>query len=38
MLNALGEQVSLQRLRQLDAFAALDSELRLALRQLRILE
>ncbi len=38
MLNALGEQVSLQRLRQLDAFAALDRELRLALRQLRILE
>lgn len=38
MLNALGEQVSLQQLRQLDSFSALDCELRLALRQLRILQ
>jgi hypothetical protein len=37
MLNALGEQISLQRLRQLAAFASLEGELKLALQQLRIL-
>jgi hypothetical protein len=37
LLNALGEEVSLSRLRRLAAFASLESELRLALRQLRIL-
>lgn len=37
MLNALGEQVSLERLRQLSAFAILETELRSALKQLRIL-
>lgn len=37
MLNALGEQVSLQHLRRLKAFALLDTELREALRQLRII-
>jgi len=37
MLNALGEQVSLERLRQLSAFATLEAELRAALKQLHIL-
>lgn len=37
MLNALGEQVSLQRLRQLAAFASLEVELKAAMRQLRML-
>lgn len=37
MLNALGEQVSLQQLRRLTAFTTLECELKLALRQLRIL-
>ena len=37
LLNALGEQVALPRLRRLTAFAALEAELRQALRQLRIL-
>ncbi|WP_281185337.1 DUF4276 family protein [Trichlorobacter lovleyi] len=37
MLNALGEQVSLQQLRRLTAFAVLEHELKQALRQLRIL-
>lgn len=38
MLNALGEQVSLQRLRRLTAFATLEDELKQALRLLRILQ
>lgn len=37
MLNALGEQVSLQRLRALPGFAALEAELKQALRRFRIL-
>ncbi len=37
MLNALGEQVSLARLRQLSAFSALESELRDGLQRLHIL-
>lgn len=37
MLNALGEQVALQRLRQLAGFMTLEAELRSALRTLRIL-
>ena len=37
MLNALGEQVSLQQLRRLTAFNALENELKQALQQLRIL-
>ena len=37
MLNALGESVSLQRLRQLAGFQALEAELRQALRNLNIL-
>lgn len=37
LLNGLGEQVSLPLLRQLSAFAALEDELRQALRALRIL-
>lgn len=37
MLNALGEQVSLQQLRRLSAFSALENELKQALQQLRIL-
>lgn len=37
LLNALGEQVSLPRLRKLTAFALLEDELRQALRELRIL-
>lgn len=36
-LNALGEQVSLPRLRQLEAFAAMEAELKDALQQLNIL-
>lgn len=38
MLNAVGEQVSLQSLRQLAAFSSLENELRHALRQLQILQ
>jgi len=38
MLNALGEQVSLKRLRELAAFSSLEHELRQALRQLLILK
>lgn len=38
MLNAIGEQVSFARLRQLQAFFSLENELRLALTQLRILD
>lgn len=37
MLNALGESVSLQRLRQLSGFQVLEAELRQALRHLNIL-
>ena len=37
MLNALGEQVALHRLRQLSGFMTLETELRSALRTLRIL-
>lgn len=37
MLNALGEQVSLARLRQLAAFSTLESELRAGLQRLHIL-
>ena len=37
MLNALGEQVSLQRLRQLPSFITLETELRQALHDLQIL-
>lgn len=38
MLNALGEQVSLPRLRELAAFALLENELRQALRRLSIVK
>lgn len=38
MLNALGEQVSMQQLRRLTAFVSLESELKQALRHLRILQ
>lgn len=38
MLHALGEQVSLQRLRQLTGFLTLEIELKQALRQLHIVE
>ena len=38
MLNALGEQVSLLRLRELAAFSLLEHELRQALRQLSIVK
>lgn len=37
-LSAIGEHVALQRLRQLPAFKALESELRCALREVRILD
>jgi hypothetical protein len=37
-LSALGEQVSLTRLRELDAFLALEAELKAALRQLGIMQ
>ncbi|WP_298621425.1 DUF4276 family protein [uncultured Zoogloea sp.] len=37
MLNALGEQVSLQRLRELPSFQSLETELRQALQYMRIL-
>lgn len=37
MLNALGEQVSLERLRQIAGFAQFETELKQALRQLKIL-
>lgn len=38
MLNALGEQVSLQRLRQIAGFALFEAELKQALRHLQILQ
>lgn len=38
MLNALGEQVSLERLRQMAGFSLFEVELRRALRQLQILQ
>jgi hypothetical protein len=37
LLNAIGEQVSLARLRQLSAFRTLERELRSALQHLRVL-
>ena len=37
MLNALGEAVSLDRLRRLSGFQALETELRLGMRRLGIL-
>ena len=37
LLNAIGEQVSLQRLREVSAFATLETELRAALKLLRVL-
>ena len=37
MLNALGEQVSLERLRMLSAFRALEAEVRHALKELRVI-
>lgn len=37
LLNALGESVSLERLRQLPSFLALEDELRVALHRLRVL-
>ena len=37
MLNALGEQVSLERLRQIAGFARFEAELKQALRHLKIL-
>lgn len=38
LLNALGEQASLQRLRELHAFSSMESELKQALKQLQILQ